>query len=64
MAEVFEAGALAEAAVALLSPASACFDMLFFFEEAAPESDADCEAEASICAFFLSFLAVPVTVWS
>src|SRR5713226_9452117 len=61
--EVFEAGAVAAAAVALLCAASACFDVFFFFEEVAPESGTDCEAEVSICAFFLSFLAVLVSLW-
>src|SRR5467141_552100 len=63
---VFEAGALAEAAVAPLSAASACFGVVFFFEGAVPESGAECAAEAPASAFslFLSFLAALVSVWS
>jgi hypothetical protein len=55
--EVFEAGALAEAAVAPLSVTLACFGVVFFFEAVAPESGADCEAETPPSAF--TFLVFP-----
>jgi len=63
--EVFEAGSLAEAVLAPLSVALACFGVVFFFEAVAPESGADCEAETPPSAFslFLSFLAVLESLW-
>ena len=63
--EVFEEGGVALGAVVPLSGVSSALDVLFFFEEAVPESGADCvvEAPASDFSLFLSFLAVLVSLW-
>jgi hypothetical protein len=50
---------------ALLSAVSVFFDLLFFLEDAVPDSDAACELEASASGFFffLLFVAVPASLW-
>jgi len=58
-------GAAELSEAALLSATSAFFDVLFFLEDTAPESDAAWtpEASASVFFFFLFFLALPASVW-
>ena len=58
-------GAAELSAVALLSAASPFFDVLFFFRDAVPESDAAFEPEvpASAFMFFLPFLAELESLW-
>lgn len=67
-ADFFEAdflGVVELPAVAVLSAASAFFDVLFFLVDAVFESGAACEAEASEVAFFFlaAFFAALASLW-